>query len=516
MDSSPPKGSLGPGRGRGGKHSRELIQGPITKTLLVFSLPVLGGNALQSLNGSVNQFWVSHTLGLSALTAIGNSNLVMMLMLGSIFGISMAANILVAQSVGHGDFKTVKKVMGTAVTFFVSLAVLIGAVGYLAAPSILTAMGTPAVARAEAIIYLRIVFLAMPFMCMFAFLQMAQRGAGDSKTPFYFMLLAIVLDITLNPMLIRGIGPFPKLGIAGSACSTLIGQGVSLTCLVVTLYRVKSPLVLRWSDLPLLKPDLAISSQLLLRGLPMGMQMFVMSTAAMVMMWFVNGYGAATAGAFTAASQVWTYVQMPGMALGASISSMTAQNIGAERWDRVSKIAVSGVLSSLVITGTITAIIYLLGDAPLHLFLPSASPAMTIARHINHTVLWSLTLFSITFALSGVVRATGAVFIPLAILAVSVWAIRVPFAMLLIPKWGPDAIWWSFPLGTIVSAVLSALYYRFGGWRKLRMLKFESEPGGEASDTGIGAPVMDVPIEDDEAEEAQAERAAAARLGAPA
>ena len=209
MDSSPPKGSLGPGRGRGGKHSRELIQGPITKTLLVFSLPVLGGNALQSLNGSVNQFWVSHTLGLSALTAIGNSNLVMMLMLGSIFGISMAANILVAQSVGHGDFKTVKKVMGTAVTFFVSLAVLIGAVGYLAAPSILTAMGTPAVARAEAIIYLRIVFLAMPFMCMFAFLQMAQRGAGDSKTPFYFMLLAIVLDITLNPMLIRGIGPFP-------------------------------------------------------------------------------------------------------------------------------------------------------------------------------------------------------------------------------------------------------------------------------------------------------------------
>ena len=480
----------------------------------MFSLPVLGGNALQTLNGSVNQFWVSHTLGVSAITAIGNSNIVMMMMLGSIFGISMAANILIAQAVGAGDLKTVKKVMGTAVAFFMALAVLIGAIGYFTAPGILALMGTPAVSRAEAEIYLRIVFLAMPFMCLFAFLQMAQRGAGDSKTPFYFLGLAILLDICLNPMLIRGIGPFPRLGIAGSACSTLIGQGVSLVCLIVTLYRIKSPLMLTWRDLHLLKPDLAISSQLLLRGLPMGFQMLVMSGAAMVMISFVNSFGAVTAAAYTAASQVWTYVQMPGMALGASISSMAAQNIGAGRWDRVGKIAISGVLSSLVITGSIALAIYLAGDATLHLFLPSNSPAMAIAHHINETVLWSLALFSITFALSGIVRSTGAVVVPLLILAFSVAVIRIPFAMVLIPRWGADAIWWSFPLGTVVSAGLSALYYQFGGWRKVRMLKFQSEPAGEASDTGVGTPVMDIPIEDDLAEEAEVERAA--RQGAPA
>lgn len=509
-----PGGPGGPG-GRGGKHRQQLIEGPITRTLLVFSLPVMGGNALQTLNGSVNQFWVSHTLGVSAITAIGNANIVMMLMLGSLFGIGMAANILIAQAVGAGDFPTVKKVMGTAVVFFVSLAALIAAVGYFAAPTILHLMGTPAISRAEAEIYLRIVFLSMPFMCLFIFLQMAQRGAGDSKTPFYFLLLAIVLDITLNPLLIRGIGPFPKLGIAGSACSTLIGQGFSLVCLVITLYRMKSPLMLRWGDLRLLKPDVGISMQLLLRGLPMSLQMLIMSGAAMVMIGFVNSFGALTAAAYTAASQVWTYVQMPGMALGASISSMAAQNIGADRWDRVGKIAVSGVFSSLVVTGAITALIYLLGDVTLHIFLPSSSPAMAIARHINHMVLWSLVLFSITFALSGIVRSTGAVIVPLIILAVSVCAIRIPFAMLLIPRWGADAIWWSFPLGTIASAGLSLLYYRFGGWRNVRMLRPESEIGGEAADTGMGTPVMDVPIEDDEAEEAQAARAAA-RAGATA
>ncbi len=93
---------------------RDLTQGPITRTLLIFSLPIMGGNALQSLNGSVNQFWVSHSLGVTAITAIGNANVIMMLMVGTIFGISMAANILIGQSVGARDMAAVKRVMTAA------------------------------------------------------------------------------------------------------------------------------------------------------------------------------------------------------------------------------------------------------------------------------------------------------------------------------------------------------------------------------------------------------------------
>lgn len=512
------RGGAGPGRTGGfgppglhGRHKRDLTEGPITKTLLLFSLPVLGGNVLQSLNGSVNQFWVSHSLGLSAITAIGNSNIIMMLLLGSIFGISMAANILVAQSVGARNMPMVKKVMGTATTFFVSVALLMAVVGFFTAPHLLALMGTPKVARDEAEIYLRIVFLAMPFMCLFVFIQMAQRGAGDSKTPFYFLVLAIILDIVLNPLLIRGIGPFPRLGIAGSAASTLVGQGVSLSLLAVWLYRIKSPLVLRWNELHLLKPDVEIMRSLVLRGLPMGAQMLIMSGGAMVMIFFVNSYGALYAAAYTAATQVWTYVQMPAMALGASISSMAAQNIGAERWDRVDRIAVSGVVSGLVVTGAIAALIYLVGDTTLHIFLPQGSPALPVARHINQMILWSMALFSVSFALGGIVRSTGAVLAPLVILIVSMWFIRIPFAMALIPtvevpSWfprlGPDAIWWSFPLGTITSSVLTILYFRFGNWRSLKMMRLESEPRGYSPDAGMGTPAMEIPAEDEEAAEA--------------
>src|SRR3984957_18031186 len=122
---------------------RNLTEGPIGRTLFLFALPVLGGNALQSLNGTVNAFWVSHSLGVAAVTAISNANIIMMLLLGAVFGVSMAANILVAQSFGADDMPMVKRVIGTAITFFVVLSVGLATIGYIFTPQILKAIHTP-------------------------------------------------------------------------------------------------------------------------------------------------------------------------------------------------------------------------------------------------------------------------------------------------------------------------------------------------------------------------------------
>jgi putative MATE family efflux protein len=458
---------------RGG---RDLTKGPITRTLLLFSLPLMGGNILQSLNGTVNQIWVSHTLGETAITALGNANIVMMLMMGAIFGVGMAANILVAQAVGAREPALVKRVMGTATTFFFALSVAIAVLGGLLAPGILHVMATPPEARADAITYLRIIFVAMPFMNFFMFLQMAQRGAGDSSTPFWFLFLAIVIDISLNPLLIMGVGPFPRLGVAGSATATLIGQSVSLLAMILWLYRKKSILTLRGRDLSLFRPDLEIMNALVGRGLPMGLQMIVMSGASVVMISFVNRFGALTSAAYSISSIVWGYLLMPTMAIGASVSSMAAQNVGARIWDRVAQVARSGVICGLLITGSIALLLYVFNDAVLSVLLPSHSPAMPLARHINRMVLWGFVMFSVTFSLSGVVRSTGAVWWPMGILVVSMVGVRIPFAALMIPRFGAEAIWWSFPLGTGVSALLTSAYYLHGGWRRSRMLRDEPKP----------------------------------------
>ena len=452
---------------------------------------MLGGNALQALNGSVNQFWVSHSLGVTAVTAIGNANIVMMLMLGVVFGVSMAV-----QHPDRPERRRRRRADGQARDGH--LGELLRRPGARGGGGGLSSLRRTSWhswarrgdARDEAEIYLRIVFLAMPFMYFFTFLQMALRGTGDSRTPFFFMVHGGPIDIALNPLLIRGIGPFPKLGIAGSATSTFVAQGISLACLVVVLYRQRSPLALSWSERGLLRPgagDPALARRARTAHGPADPR-DVGGRARDDR--FRQPYGAVTAAAFTSASQVWTFVQLPAMALGSAVSSMAAQNVGAGRWERVSRVARAGVWCGLAVTGAVAAADLRSGRSHARrCSCPRDRTALPIARHINEIVLWGFVFFSITFVLSGVVRATGAVWAPLLILVVSMYVIRIPFATLLKGALGADAIWWSFPLGTIGSAILTSVYYLRAGWRKSRMIA-GPRPVGQAADAGLATPAV--------------------------
>ena len=468
-----------------------LTEGPIARTLLLFSLPILGSNVLQSLNASVNSVWIGHFLGEAALTASSNANLVLFFLLGVVFGISMANTILVGQAVGAGNIDQAKRVVGTSVGFFVALSATVAVLGYAFTPHILAALGTPVDAQPFAIAYLHIIFIALPSMYFYSFLMMTLRGAGDSRTPFLFMLLSVGLDIALNPLFIFGLGPVPRMGIAGSATATLIAQCVALAALLVHLYRRKHFLCLRRGELHYLKPDFGLLRALVVKGLPMGLQMVVISSSALVMISLVNAYGSQTTAAYGAAAQLWTYIQMPSLAVGAAVSSMAAQNVGAQRWDRIARITGVGVGYNFLLTGTLVAVVYLFNRGALGIFLPDDSVAIDIAQHLNSIVVWSFLFFGLSFVLFGVVRSTGAVVPPLVILAVALWFVRVPFAWLLRDAWGADAVWWSFPLGSVVAVALAALYYRYGGWRHASMLSAPRAPA-QAPTTGAGTPAVDV------------------------
>ncbi|WP_254458715.1 MATE family efflux transporter [Xanthomonas sacchari] len=479
-----------------------LTEGPIGRQLLLFSLPILAGNIAQSLNGSVNAVWIGRYLGEAALTAAANANSIMFFLIGSVFGIGMAATILIGQAMGRGDVAQARRVMGTSATFFIGISVLIAASGWWLARHLLAAMGTPAASLPLAEAYLRVIFLAMPLLYTFAFLSAALRGTGDSRTPFRFLLLSVALDIGFNPLLLFGLGPFPKLGIAGAAWATLIAQAVSLAGLLLFLRHKRHVLWLGRGDARLFRLDLPILRALIVKGVPMGLQMVLISLAMIVMIALVNGYGTATSAAYGAALQLWAYLQMPAMAIGAACSSMAAQNVGAQRWDRVAATARKGVLFNFLLTGALIAPLILFDRWTLALFLPPHSAALEIARHLNHIAVWSFLFFGVTFVISGVVRATGAVIPPLLILALSLWGVRVPFAQLLQPQLGADAVWWSFPTSATCAMLLSLAYYRWGNWRKARMLA-PSRPDTLAHPAEVPAqppaPVADVAVAPDPA-----------------
>ena len=474
----------------------DLTTGPINRALLTFALPTLGSSILQSLNGSINAVWVGRFLGEDALAATSNANLVMFLMLSGVFGFGMAATILVGQHMGRRDVDAVRRVMGSAIGAFVVIAVAIAMLGWIFSPGLLHLLATAPTVFPLALDYLRVIFLAMPASFLSVLLMMGLRGSGDSMTPLWFMGLSAVIDVALNPVLILGLGPAPAMGIAGSATATLIASYVSLIALIVYIQMRGLTIRLRGREWRYLRPDPALVRLIVTKGLAMGLQMLVLSVSALAMIGLVNREGVETTAAYGVASQLWTYIQMPAMSLGAAVSAMAAQNIGAERWDRVGQIARSGVIMNIVLTGAMVLAVTLVDREVLGLFLKPGSAALPIARHIHLIVGWSFILFGATLVLSGVVRANGAVIAPLVILILGTIPVRLGIALTMAPVLGADALWWSFPASMAVSLVLTVVYYRRGAWRKLRLITppvpeegeertmADCEPGGRMQPSG--------------------------------
>jgi putative MATE family efflux protein len=454
--------------------SSNLVSEPVASALLLFALPTLLSSVLQSLGGSINTIWVGHLIGETALAATSNANLIMFLMSAGVFGFGMAATILVGQSFGRGDLDGARRAMGAATTLFVLVSTSLAIIGWFASPRLLNTLATPVEAMPLALTYLRVSFLAIPATFALVLLMMGLRGAGDSVTPVWFMALSVLFDAGLNPLLILGWGPIPGMGIGGSATALVISDYVCLAALVAYIYARDLPLRLRGSELAYLVPEPALIATIFTKGLPMGLQMMVVSTSALAMMGLVNAEGIATTAAFGVASQLWTYIQMPAMAIGAAVSAMAAQNIGAGQWDRVGEIAKWGLAYSVVTTSAFVGLLAIVDQAALQVFLPAGSAALPIAMHINLIVSWGFILFGASMVLFGVVRANGAVVIPLLILVVAMFGFRFGGATILKPLIGVDALWWSFPLGSAASLAMATAYYRFGSWREARMA---STPG---------------------------------------
>jgi putative MATE family efflux protein len=451
-------------------HGRDLTQGPIARTLIVFALPTLASSILQSLNGSINTIWIGRFLGEKALASTFNSNFVMFLLMAFVFGFGMASTVLIGQAFGARDIDRARRVVGTALGSFLPVAVVIGIVGWIASPALLRLLAIAPDAMPFALAYLRVIFTAMPAILILVMLMMALRGAGDALTPLYFMILAVILDAGLNPVFILGLGPAPRLGIAGSALATVIANYVALTALIATIYWRDLPLRLRGRELAYLKPDRQLLGVILRKGLPMGLQMIVISSSALATIGLVNREGVETTAAFGVAMQLWTYLQMPAMALAAAASAMAAQNIGAGRWDRVSRIARVGIIQNLIITGALVVVLAVADRPALALFLGGHSPSLPIAQHIQILATWSFLLFGVTMILFGVVRANGAVIGPLIILAIGLYPFRLGFALGAYRWLGADALWLSFPVSSLANMTMALGFYLHGGWKKQRMM----------------------------------------------
>lgn len=463
LDSSPePRVSSG--------NERDLLNEPVGKTLILFSLPALAVNILHSLNGSVNAIWVGQLLGEEALAATSNGGLIMFMAIAAMFGFSMAATILIGQAAGRGDLRQVREIFGGAVGIFIISGIATVIVGWMFIPEMLSMLAIPAGAYELAEEYMPLIFLGLPITFMMILLSAALRGVGDAVTPLWSTAVNVGLCILLNPLFILGYGPIPAMGVAGAALAMLIAGLVSMLYLVQRIYAKDLAIRLRGAELSYLRPSLKITKLIFGMGTPIGMSMIIMSLSGLVMFGLINREGVNTAAAYGVMSQLWNYVMLPSMAVSGAVSAMAAQNIGAGKWHRVSRITGMGILVNVAMSAILVAALTIFIQPLLWLFLDADSPAIPIAVHINYWVGWTYIVMGISMVATSVVRANGAVIVPLIFLTISMILVRLGIGFGLYPSYGADAIWSAFGISTVLSAMLGLGYYLHGGWRNRKPL----------------------------------------------
>lgn len=461
----------------------DFIVGPILKTLVLFSLPTLGTNLLQSFGMTANAIWIGQLLGEEALAATAAANMVMFLAFTAVWGFSLATNVKMGQYIGAGEIVEARRSFGTGIGFSVGLSVICAVAGWIYTDELLGMLSTPPQIRQFAADYLRVSFISMPFSSFSMLIGVGFRSIGDAKTPFYAMLLTSALGIAFNPLLILGIGPFPELGIVGSALTMSVSNFIGALAMLAWIYWRDLPLRLRGKEFAFLWPGGDDLGYIITKGVPMGGMMVISSSATLVMLGLVNREGALTAAAYGAMIQVWNYIQMPAMAVSVTVSAMAAQNIGAGRHDRVSETVMAGLMVTTVLTGVLFLVLVLLAGPILALFLGKGSEAIPLAEHIQVMSSWSYVFNGLMMVMVGVLRSYGVVVISMVISALSLYAARLAFYLLLYPAIGADALWLSFDFGAAVALVLTWLAYSRGRWRqafglpKTAPFRLTGEPG---------------------------------------
>ncbi|MES5943329.1 MULTISPECIES: MATE family efflux transporter [unclassified Bacillus cereus group] len=455
-------------------HKLESESKPIWKSMSMFLVPLLLSNVLQSIGQLFGMVVVGRWLGVNDLAAISAFFPLFFLLVSFVIGIGSGSSILIGQAFGANNEDRLKAIVGTTLTFTFIIGVMLAIIGSIFAMDIMRLMGTPENIIDISVHYARILFISMPVLFLYFAYTTFMRGTGDSKTPFYFLIVSTALNMILLPILIFGWLGAPKLDVYGAAYASVISTVITFIVMLVYLKKKNHPLQLDSTVRKYLRMDGELLKLLLRLGIPASINMILVSLSEIAVIAFVNRYGSDATAAYGVVNQVASYVQMPAVSLGITVSIFAAQSIGANRFDRLQKVVKAGIIMNYVIGGVLISLIYLFSRDILSLFLTSQT-TIEIAHSLVMITLWSYLIFGHAQIISATMRASGTVLWPTVIGVVSIWLVEVPVAYYLSyhTSLGIEGIWIGYPAAFIVSLILQYAYYKLS-WQKKRITRLVS------------------------------------------
>lgn len=438
-----------------------ITEGVIWKEILVFFFPIALGTVFQQFYNVADAAIVGHFVGKQALASVGGSAAMLTNIVIYFFGgLSTGASVIISQYYGAKNSDRLHKSLHTACAFALIMGVVLAIVGWFTTPALLWMMRTPEDVMTDSVIYLRIYFIGLISMFIYNMGSAIMRATGDSKRPLYYLVICSVLNIVLDILFIIGF----NLGIAGAAIATVISQTV---CAVIVVYALMHSYYDMKLVLRKVRIDVHILWEELKIGLPGGLQFCIGGITGIILQTAINSFGTDTAAAWAAYNKMdmifWTVCS----AFGATITTFVGQNYGAKKMNRVLKSIRICLGLSLLVCG-IAQMILLLFCRPMFYLFVSDVNVIEIGVYMVHYLVPIYIVFVFMEIPSGALRGLGDAAIPTAINMFSVICIRVPWILLVLPKYHTlEVVMLSYPISGVISTIILIIYY-FIKMKKLR------------------------------------------------
>lgn len=328
------------------KTSMDLTQGNIVSQIVTFALPILVGQIFQNLYNSVDSIVVGRFVGTTALAAVTASSDISMMLVGFFTGLSTGAGVLFARHFGAKNHKELHDAIHTSVAFSILLGLIMALAGIILTPFLLDVVACPADVEGEATIYLRIYLVGILFTSVYNVGSGVLRAVGDSRSPFYYLMISSVTNIVLDIVLVVVFG----MGVDGVGVATVVSQLVS----VVLVFR---KMIMTRDVYRLIPKDLKINRRILLEvmdlGLPAAIQSCLISLSNLFVQRYINDFGSTAMAGIGAAKKLDKFAGMPSNALGLATATFVSQNYGAGKIDRAYK----GIRNCLALSFATVAVI---------------------------------------------------------------------------------------------------------------------------------------------------------------
>ena len=442
----------------------DMTKGNEVGLLLRFALPMLVGNIFQQLYNMVDSIIVGKFVGSNALGAVGAVGNLNFLFFSLCLGLASGIGILISQFFGAGKDDYVKKIIANSVYIITISGAVMSIISFVFARPILYLMNTPAENMEDAVIYMQIVCGATVIVAIYNGISSILRALGDSKTPLIFLIVSSFINVGLDLLFVLVF----HWGVAGAAWATVIAQFISAIGSILFALSRNPYLKLEKRHFTVDNDIIKKSFQI---GLPVAGQNAMIAFSCVALQSVVNNYGATVMAAYTATSRVEQLVQQPFGSLGTAVSTFAGQNVGAEKYDRVSTSCKKSTLIVLVFSFMMIAVMFLFGDPIVRLFVnePDVIEIGAKGLRITSFMYFALGMIYITRGmLNGVGDAAYAM-----INGLTEVVGRIGFAYLLmsIPAVGMWGVWYTNGLTWILAGAAGIIRFFQGKWKTKSVVK---------------------------------------------